>query len=201
MARTRRNGSTEAGVPSAVGTAQQAYVSALTGGVTENSSAIEKIQADIAGLNSQMASHVSALRTHRSQLQTLGVELPEIPDAVLPLLDENGVGAVVRASGRKVRSDKGVVRGAYGPRNGRRARKARPAGRRAARGRPRNASSLAPMLAKVMAGRQMSVQDAAAAVVKAGYKTGSKTFGIQVNQALINSGLFKRVSRGVYSAK
>jgi hypothetical protein len=54
----------------------------------------------------------------------------------------------------------------------------------------------------VLKGKEMRVTDAAVAVQKAGYKTNSKTFRVQVNIALVKrKDLFKRVGRGVYTAK
>ncbi len=46
-----------------------------------------------------------------------------------------------------------------------------------------------------------SVTDAAEAVQKAGYRTNSSNFRTQVNLALIKGGKFKRVGRGLYTAK
>jgi hypothetical protein len=67
--------------------------------------------------------------------------------------------------------------------------------------RPTNKEGLAESLARLLKGRSMNVTGAAAAVQKAGYLTASPNFRTIVNQTLINSGRFKRVSRGVYSAK
>ena len=48
----------------------------------------------------------------------------------------------------------------------------------------------------------MRVTEAADAVLQAGYRTKSKTFRVQVNIALVKrADLFKRVSRGQYTAK
>lgn len=74
------------------------------------------------------------------------------------------------------------------------------------RGRPagstrENGDTLVPMLSKVLS-KPMSVTDAAAAVQKSGYKTGSPNFRTIVNAALLkNKKLFKRVSRGIYVSK
>ena len=68
------------------------------------------------------------------------------------------------------------------------------------RTRPRNEKNLTQSLADLLDGRSMSVTDAAAAVQKAGYKTGSNNFRTQVNIALIK-GPFKRTGRGMYTTK
>lgn len=184
---------TVAAVSGGVATAQEAYVSALTGGLTESATAIEKIQADIAGLNTQMAAQVAQLRTHRSQLQTLGVTLPEIPAAVLPLIadETETVAPVRRGRGRPAGTG----------------RRGRPAGSKnapktASGKRFKNEGNLVESLQGVLKGKQMSVSDAAQAVLDSGYRTTSTgNFRVMVNQALIASGAFKRVSRGVYTAK
>jgi hypothetical protein len=69
------------------------------------------------------------------------------------------------------------------------------------RTRPKNEMHLVDALAKVLDGKTMSVTDVSAAVQKAGYKTTSPSFRTIVNQTLINSGRFKRVERGQYTAK
>lgn len=70
-----------------------------------------------------------------------------------------------------------------------------------ARKRPKNESNLVDALVKVLTGKTMSVTEVADAVQKAGYMTTSPSFRTIVNQTLINSGKFKRVSRGQYTAK
>lgn len=71
----------------------------------------------------------------------------------------------------------------------------------AGRKRPKNKMNLVEALALVLKGKQMSVTDVAAAVQKAGYKTSSANFRTIVNQALIkNTKVFKKVSRGMYTA-
>jgi len=75
------------------------------------------------------------------------------------------------------------------------------AGGGAGRTRPRNELTLVAALAKVLSGKTMSVTDVAQAVQTAGYRTSSPSFRTIVNQTLINSGQFKRVSRGQYTAK
>ncbi|MBY0310992.1 MAG: hypothetical protein K2W85_02880 [Phycisphaerales bacterium] len=69
------------------------------------------------------------------------------------------------------------------------------------RKRPKNDSNLVDALAKVLTGKTMSVTEVSEAVQKAGYMTTSPSFRTIVNQTLINSGKFKRVSRGQYTAK
>ncbi len=74
----------------------------------------------------------------------------------------------------------------------------------AGRKRPRNDMNLVDSLHKVLRGKEMSVTEVAQAVQDAGYKTSSENFRTIVNQQLIaakNKKLFKKVSRGVYTAK
>lgn len=78
------------------------------------------------------------------------------------------------------------------------------AGRRGAGGgrrRPRNEMNLEDSLQKLLKNKTMGVTEAAEAVQEAGYKTTSASFRTIVNQTLINSPKFKRVSRGQYTAK
>ena len=65
-------------------------------------------------------------------------------------------------------------------------------------GRPRNKTNLADALRKLLTNKTKSVSEAAAAVLRAGYKTKSTTnFRLIVNQALLaNRKLFKKVARG-----
>lgn len=69
------------------------------------------------------------------------------------------------------------------------------------RKRPRNDMNLVEALAALLKNKTMSVTEAAEAVQRAGYKTTSSSFRTIVNQTLINSGQFKRVSRGQYTVK
>ncbi len=69
------------------------------------------------------------------------------------------------------------------------------------RRRPRNESNLVEALAGVLDGKTMSVTEVSEAVQRAGYMTTSPSFRTIVNQTLINSGKFKRVSRGLYTSK
>jgi len=68
--------------------------------------------------------------------------------------------------------------------------------------RPRNEMNLVDSLAKTLKGKTMSVTDAAEAVQKQGYMTTAANFRTIVNQALIReTGVFKKVSRGQYTAR
>lgn len=83
--------------------------------------------------------------------------------------------------------------GSAARRNGR----VRGGGRRA-----HNKQTLVASLHEVLNGKTMRVTEAAQAVQQAGYKTGSRSFRVQVNIALIkNPKLFRRVGRGQYTAK
>lgn len=65
----------------------------------------------------------------------------------------------------------------------------------------KNSMSLVEALTKALTGKTMGVTEAAEAVKKAGYRTASPSFRTIVNQALLASGKFKRVERGLYTAK
>lgn len=67
--------------------------------------------------------------------------------------------------------------------------------------RPKNDMKLVDALVKVLTNKTMSVTEVAEAVQEAGYRTSSSSFRTIVNQTLINSGKFKRVGRGQYTAK
>jgi hypothetical protein len=69
------------------------------------------------------------------------------------------------------------------------------------RKRPKNDMNLVQALSKALDGKTMSVTEVAEAVQRQGYKTTSPSFRTIVNQTLINSGKFRRVSRGQYTAK
>lgn len=79
----------------------------------------------------------------------------------------------------------------------------RPPGRpKGSRRRYSNKASLVDALAKTLQSKTMSVSDAADQVQKEGYKTTSPNFRTIVNQALLsNPKVFKKVSRGQYTAK
>jgi hypothetical protein len=93
----------------------------------------------------------------------------------------------------------GTLDGTVGGGPGRRARRGPRGG--GGRRRPHNALTLVDALKKLLAGRTMRVTEITPAVQKAGYRTASKTFPSIVRQSLVNSGKFKRVSRGQYTAK
>jgi hypothetical protein len=67
--------------------------------------------------------------------------------------------------------------------------------------RPRNHMSLVEALAGALKGEQMSVGEVTEAVQRAGYASTSPNFRVIVNAALLNKERFKRVERGVYTAK
>lgn len=69
------------------------------------------------------------------------------------------------------------------------------------RSRPRNEANLVESLQKVLTDKTMSVTEVSEAVQKAGYATTSPNFRTIVNQALIASGKFKRMGRGLYTSK
>lgn len=69
------------------------------------------------------------------------------------------------------------------------------------RRRPRNDKNLVQALAEALDGKTMSVTEVAEDVQRRGYVTTSPSFRTIVNQTLINSGKFKRVGRGLYTAK
>lgn len=69
------------------------------------------------------------------------------------------------------------------------------------RKRPRNDMNLEEALIKLLKNKTLSVTDTAEQVQKSGYKTTSPNFRTIVNQTLINSAAFKRVSRGKYTVK
>ncbi|QOJ00188.1 MAG: hypothetical protein HRU70_06685 [Phycisphaeraceae bacterium] len=68
------------------------------------------------------------------------------------------------------------------------------------RKRPKNDSNLIEALAKLLKGKTMSVTEASQKVQQAGYKTTAANFRTIVNQTLIKSDKFKKISRGQYTA-
>jgi len=73
-----------------------------------------------------------------------------------------------------------------------------PSGRK----RPKNDQNLTESLAQLLDGVTMSVTEAAEAVQQAGYKTTAANFRTIVNQTLLReTGTFKKVARGQYTAK
>ncbi len=70
------------------------------------------------------------------------------------------------------------------------------------RRRPQNSTNLVQALAKLLDDRTLSVTEMSEEVQRAGYRTSSQNFRTIVNQTLINNKkLFKRVSRGKYTAR
>jgi hypothetical protein len=67
--------------------------------------------------------------------------------------------------------------------------------------RARNNVSLVEALAQVLKGKTLGVPEAADAVLASGYSSNAANFRLIVNQALIKSDRFKKVSRGQYTAK
>ena len=61
--------------------------------------------------------------------------------------------------------------------------------------------NLVEALEKLLKSRTLSVTDAAREVQNAGYKTSSANFRTIVNQTLIKSDKFRKVSRGKYTAR
>ena len=76
------------------------------------------------------------------------------------------------------------------------------AGRATRRGHNGNGKGLPALLHSLLQGKTMSVQEMAGAAKKAGHKSKSKNFRAIVSLALLNHRpMFKRVSRGQYTAK
>jgi len=65
--------------------------------------------------------------------------------------------------------------------------------------RPSNEKNLGDALAGVLKGKQMTVAEAAQAVLDSGYRTSAGTFRTIVNQRLLSDKRFKKVERGVYT--
>lgn len=80
------------------------------------------------------------------------------------------------------------------------ARKA-PGRRASGRKRPKNDMTLEEAMASVLDGKTMGVSDLAEAVLASGYKTGAANFRTMVNQTLIRSDRFRKVSRGKYTTR
>jgi len=68
-------------------------------------------------------------------------------------------------------------------------------------GRARNAKKLPDALHDVLQGHELSVTEAAESVQAAGYVSSAANFRTMVNQALLKDKRFKKVRRGVYTAK
>jgi len=69
------------------------------------------------------------------------------------------------------------------------------------RKRPKNEKNLEEALKDLLTNKVMGVTEAAEAVQRAGYMTSSVNFRTIVNQTLIRSKKFKKVSRGQYTAR
>jgi len=69
------------------------------------------------------------------------------------------------------------------------------------RGRPIVEQTLADALAAVLRGSPMRIKDAAAAVLRLGYRSGSQNFRQRVANALGDRTRFERVGRGRYLAR
>lgn len=67
--------------------------------------------------------------------------------------------------------------------------------------RPENKRSLIEVLTAVLRGKTLTVSEAMAKAKTAGYKTTSPNFRVIVNQALLKSDKFKKVSHGKYTAR
>lgn len=67
--------------------------------------------------------------------------------------------------------------------------------------RPRNAQTLPEAMAAVMKGSEMGIREIADAVLASGYQSSSANFTTIISQALGRDKRFKKVSRGVYTAK
>lgn len=67
--------------------------------------------------------------------------------------------------------------------------------------RPENKKNLIEVLAGVLKGKTLTVSEAMARAKTAGYKTTSPNFRVIVNQTLIKSSKFKKVSHGKYTAR
>lgn len=68
-------------------------------------------------------------------------------------------------------------------------------------GRVRNAQTLPDALYSVMQGKQFSVPEAAEAVRASGYVSTAASLRAVVNQALLTDKRFRKVQRGVYTAR
>lgn len=68
-------------------------------------------------------------------------------------------------------------------------------------GRPKKVPALGPLMLEVLQGKELSIDQIMDAVQQKGYVTRSTNFRSMVSQALGKSTKFKRVSRGIYTAK
>ncbi len=147
---------------------------------------LSELQAEVA----RRASEVGGLVAERDELAARVAEL----DEQIQLLNSLGGGAAParRGPGRPAKKRRGRPVGS----------KNRTTKKRAATGRkrPKNSMNLSEALAKMLKGKTMGVNEAAANVQKAGYKTNSANFRTIVNQTLIKDDRFKKVARGQYTA-
>lgn len=67
--------------------------------------------------------------------------------------------------------------------------------------RARNGTTLSGALQAALKGKTLSVSQAIDAVTRSGYVSGARNFRTMVNGTLIRDGAFKRVGRGMYTAK
>lgn len=133
------------------------------------------LQAELEHRRSRLGALQSQARELESQLNSLRSEIGAFNGQV-------SSGKRGRPVGSKNKS-KGIGKGAPG------------------RKRAKNKLSLEEALVKTLKGRTLSVTDVTQAVqTDGGYKTTSDNFRTIVNQALIRSKAFKKVSRGMYTA-
>ena len=131
------------------------------------------------------------LERRESQVDALLAERAEF-QAMVDEIDAELRGLNVAAPGKKKR---GRPRG-----SGKKSKKK--TARKGGGKRPRNEMSLVEALQTVLRGKELPLAEIIDAVHKAGYKSSSPNFKTIVNQALgTNKKAFKRVSRGVYTAK
>jgi hypothetical protein len=142
---------------------------------------------------------VGEIDRRRTDLQTrrdaLATQIATLDEEIADLGSLTGTSANGRMRGRRRRRGPGRPKGSrnktlagHGPKPG--------------RGRGGNEKSLPALLHGLLRGKIMSVPEMADAAKKAGHKSKSKNFPTVVGLALFgNKQLFKRVSRGQYTAK
>jgi predicted RNase H-like nuclease len=124
---------------------------------------------------------VDSLLGKRERLQA---QIDDIDSELSALSVSAGGGTSARGTGRGRSRKKGVHK------------------KRTTRKRPKNDMNLVEALQKTLKNKELGVQDIVDAVQKQGYKTSSPNFRTIVNQTLIiNKKQFKRVARGIYTAK
>ncbi|MFO0873998.1 MAG: hypothetical protein U0575_08520 [Phycisphaerales bacterium] len=132
----------------------------------------------ISDLHAELRRRHSQAKPLEARRAKLAATLAKL-DAELASLGHHVGGTAVAA----VRRGPGRPRGSRGPR-------------------PANTLSLVDTLQKVLTDKTLGVNEAAAAVLSAGYRTQSKNFRTVVNQTLlVNKGKFRKVDRGRYTAK